>query len=170
MHHEQIAVKTGTIYNIYTFACWQGRDAAEGHAPKEITIRETADSLAFVSGSETVEPTLTLKSKSKKKCLSKDTLLYRAVVPSPPVFKSFDDDAEGLAGETLHLLSYKLSKATKVMVGVLDQTLGAAIDENDIQFIYGIGDLKKGSIPKAAGQDRYSAVFFRVSARFHENP
>ena len=91
-------------------------------------------------------------------------------MPSPPVFKSFDDDAEGLAGETLHLLSYKLSKATKVMVGVLDQTLGAAIDENDIQFIYGIGDLKKGSIPKAAGQDRYSAVFFRVSARFHENP
>lgn len=81
-----------------------------------------------------------------------------------------DDNAEGFAGETLHLLSYKLSKATKAMVGVLDQTLGAAIDENDIQFIDGIGDLKKGSIPKAAGQDRYSTGFFRAGARFHETP
>ena len=58
------------------------------------------------------------------------------------------------------------------MVGVLDQTLGAAIDENDIQFIDGIGDLKKGSIPKATGPVRIvlPPVFFRAGARFHENP
>lgn len=170
MHHEQIAVKTEAIYNIYTFACWQGRDAAEGHAPKEITIRETADSLAFVSGSETVEPTLTLKSKSKKKVFEQGHVAVQSSCAVTSSLQVLDDNAEGFAGETLHLLSYKLSKATKAMVGVLDQTLGAAIDENDIQFIDGIGDLKKGSIPKAAGQDRYSTGFFRAGARFHETP
>lgn len=77
-------------------------------------------------------------------------------MPSPPVFKSFDDDAEGFAPAFAEL---QIEQGHQSNGGCSDQTLGAAIDENDIQFIDGIGDLKKGSIPKAAGQDRFSVFF-----------